>query len=237
MTKRRPVAIATALAALALPATAQGHVFLEEAEAPAEGFPILEFVVPHGCDGSPTTGLTVQFPESVPSVTPEAVPGWEVSTKEGPKDEVELFGETVTEGVSEVTWTSQGEPLADGQLLRFGAEVALPATEGQTLHFPTIQKCEQGQTRWIQIPAEGETEEDLDEPAPALTLTAAESGHGGEAQSDAEHGEAAATEAGPTDDEREDDSESNGLAIAGIVIGGLGLLTGGTALARSRRNG
>ncbi|MEO6126066.1 MAG: hypothetical protein ABIR32_20390 [Ilumatobacteraceae bacterium] len=34
-----------------------------------------------------------------------------------------------------------------------------------------------------------------------------------------------------------DDSSSNGLAITGIVVGGLGLVAGGTALARGRRPG
>ncbi len=114
MKRSRLVALAVALSVLAVPATTQAHVFLQQTEEPADGYPILDFVVPHGCDGSPTTSLTVQFPKSVPSVTPEAVPGWEISTKEGPKDEVELFGETITKGVSEVTWTATGEPLPDG---------------------------------------------------------------------------------------------------------------------------
>jgi uncharacterized protein YcnI len=223
MRKGRLAAVAAALSTLAIPATAQGHVFLEEAEAPAEGSPILEFVVPHGCDGSPTTSLTVSFPKSVPSVTPEAVPGWEVSTKEGPKDKTELFGETITEGVSEVTWTSQGQPLADGQLLRFGAESALPDAEGETLNFPAIQKCEEGETRWIQIPAEGETEEDLEEPAPALTLTAAEGEHG-------------ATEDVAAAEEADDDGDfaSQGLGIAALIVGGVGVLLGGASLLRRR---
>jgi uncharacterized protein YcnI len=235
MSRGRLAATAAALAALAVPTAAHGHVFIEQTEAPADGFPILEFVVPHGCDGSPTTSLTVQFPESVPSVTPEAVPGWEVSTEEGPKDEVELFGETVTEGISEVTWTAQGEPLADDQLLRFGAEAKLPATEGETVYFPAIQRCEQGETRWIQIPAEGETEEDLDEPAPAVTLAAAEGSHGGGDDAEAEEEASAGDETAA--DGSEDDGGSDGLAIAGLVVGGLGLATGGTALMRSRRNG
>ena len=208
-----------ALAALALPGSAQAHVFLEQTEGPADGFPILDWVVPHGCDGSPTTSITVQFPKSVPSVTPEVAPGWEISTKEGPKDEVELFGETITKGVSEVTWTATGEPLADDQLLRFGAEAKLPNTEGETVYFPTIQKCEKGQTRWIQIPAEGETEEDLEEPAPAITLTAAEPEPG-------ESGDAAAT------DEDEDDGAPMWLTLVALGLGALGLLVGAVSLGR-----
>jgi periplasmic copper chaperone A len=216
---KKTLMTAVALAALAVPAGAQAHVFIQQTEEPADGYPILDFVVPHGCDGSPTTSLTVQFPESVPAVTPEAVPGWDLSTEEGPKDEVELFGETITKGVSEVTWTATGEPLADDQLLRFGAEAKLPATEGETLYFPTIQKCERGETRWIQIPAEGEDPESLESPAPAVTLTAADE------------------EETVADVPEDEDDDGNGLAVAALIVGGLGLVTGGASLMRSRNTG
>jgi periplasmic copper chaperone A len=232
---KKTIALAVALAALAVPGAAQAHVFLEQTEEPADGYPILDFVVPHGCDGSPTTNLSVQFPKSVPSVTPEAVPGWQVSTKEGPKDEVELFGETITEGVSEVTWTATGEPLADDQLLRFGAEAKLPPTEGETIYFPAIQKCEQGETRWIQVPAEGEDPESLETPAPALPLTAPKGDeHGGVSDAD---GDAAAEREEAAAEASDEDDDNNGLAIAALVVGGLGLVTGGASLMRSRNNG
>jgi uncharacterized protein YcnI len=210
-----------ALAALALPASARAHVFLEQTEAPADSFPILDFVVPHACDGSPTTSLTVKFPKSVPEVTPEVVAGWAISTKEGPKDKTELFDETITKGVSEVTWTATGEPLPDHQLQRFGAELKLPNTEGGTVYFPAIQKCEKGETRWIQIPAEGETEDDLEEPAPAVTLTAAEGEHGAVSEDHAE-------------DEDDGDFASKGLGIAALIVGGVGVLLGGASLLRRR---
>jgi uncharacterized protein YcnI len=224
MKRSRFAVVAVALSALAVPATAQAHVFLEQTEAPAEGFPILDWVVPHGCDGSPTTSITVRFPKSVPSVTPEVVPGWELTTREGPKDETELFGETVTEGISEVTWTAQEDPLPDPYLMRFGAEIALPDAGGETLYFPAIQRCEEGETRWIQVPAEGETEEDLDEPAPALTLTAAEAGD------EESTGEEEATGS----DEDEDDAPMS-LGVAALILGGLGLLAGGGSLLAARR--
>jgi periplasmic copper chaperone A len=231
---KKTIALAVPLAALAVPGMAQAHVFLEQTEEPADGYPILDFVVPHGCDGSPTTSLSVQFPESVPTVTPEAVPGWEITTKDGPKDEVELFGETITEGVSEVTWTATGEPLADEQLLRFGAEAKLPATEGETIYFPAIQKCEEGQIRWIQIPAEGEDPESLESPAPALPLTAPEGDeHGGMTDAEGEETSAEGEEAAAEVSDDGDD-DGNGLAIAALVVGGLGLVTGGVSLARSR---
>jgi uncharacterized protein YcnI len=242
--KRRRLAMAVAaLAALALPASAQAHVFVEQTEAPADAFPIIDFVVPHGCDGSPTTSLSVRFPKSVPQVTPEVVPGWEVSTEEGPKKKAELFGETITRGVSEVTWTATGEPLADHRLQRFGAELKLPNSEGQTVYFPAIQRCQQGQTRWIQIPGPGETEEDLEEPAPAIALTAAEPEHGASGdtatadETGASGDTAAADETGASGDTASTDKgdfASQGLGVAALIVGGVGILLGGAGLLRRR---
>jgi uncharacterized protein YcnI len=228
-------AVALAAASLGLPAAASAHVFTDPAEAPSGGFPLVDFVVPHGCDGSPTTEITVQIPKEVPSVTPQRSPFYELSTREGPKDETELFGEKITEGISEITWTAT-EPLPDAHLDKLGVEMALPELDpGETIYFPTIQKCEKGETRWIQIPAEGETEEDLESPAPAITLTEAEGGHGtDDAMSDAEDSEEEAARAEEAS-ENEDDGDSNGLSIAALVVGGLGLVTGGIALGRARR--
>lgn len=216
----RPMfALGVAVATLALAAGAQAHVTVEPAEGPSDGYATLEFSVPHGCEESPTTQLRVQIPENVPQVTPEVHPGWSLEVKEGPKEEVELHGETVTEGVSEVIWTATGDPLPPHFLDRFAMSVKLPAAdEGEVVNFPAIQKCEQGETRWIQIPAEGESAEELDEPAPAVTLTAAEGEHGAPAE------EAAA-----------EPEDGDGLAIVALVVGGLGFLTGGVALTRDRR--
>ena len=62
--------------------------------------------------------------------------------------------------------------------------------------------------RWIGPP-------DAEEPAPLVTLTEAEPHHGGS-------------------DTAADDDEAApmGLAVVGLVVGGLGLLTGGVALGR-----
>ena len=212
-TKTR-ITLAALAAAATVPATAGAHVTVAPEEAAAGGYAHLQFSVPHGCDGSSTTRLRVQVPENVVSVTPQVHPGWSLSTKTGPKEETELHGETITEGVREITWTAEDAPLPDQYLDVFGVSARLPAAPGQTVYFPVVQECQEGVTRWIQIPAEGESAEELEEPAPALALT-----EGGEE-----------TEAGDSDE-----SDSDGLAVAGIVVGGLGLLAGGTALARSRR--
>jgi uncharacterized protein YcnI len=235
---RLATTLTTALAAtLALAAPAAAHITLDPAEAPADGYATLQLQVPHGCDGSATKAVRVRIPESVPSVTPQVHPGWEVTTKEGPKDPVELHGEQVTRGISEVTWTAaDAGPLPDGRLDLFGMSVKLPAGEaGDAVYFPTVQQCVKGESGWIQIPKAGESEDDLESPAPAVTLTATGGGHGASDTADGADTENAALTAAPVADD-DSDGPSTGLVIAALVLGGLGLLTGLAALLRGRRS-
>ncbi len=158
------VAAATGLLTLALAGTAGAHITANPAEGPSDGYATVSFQVPHGCEESPTTQVRIQIPPSVPSATPSVHPLWDVSTKEGKKDRVELHGETITRGVSEITYTAK-QPLPADRLDSFAVSLKLPAgEEGESVYFPTIQRCEEGQTRWIQIPAEGESAEELEEP-------------------------------------------------------------------------
>ena len=211
-------------------APAAAHVTIDPAEGPADGYATLRVQVPHGCGDSPTRVVRVRIPETVPSVTPQVHPGWEVTTREGPKDAVELHGETVTRGVEEVIWTAtEADPLPSDRLDLFGMSVKLPAGKaGDPVYFPVVQECVKGESAWIQVPRAGEAEEDLESPSPAVTLTA---GSGG-------HGTAAATAdvalAGASDG-ASDDGPSTGLVIAALVLGGLGLLTGLAALITGRR--
>ena len=41
---------------------------------------------------------------------------------------------------------------------------------GTVLSFPTVQECAEGVHRWIEIPAPGQDPDELDEPAPQLTI-------------------------------------------------------------------
>ena len=65
--------------------------------------------------------------------------------------------------------TFAGGMLADDVEGTFGVTMTLPATPDTTIYFPFVQRCEVGEIRWIGIPAEPGDE--LDEPAPAMTLT------------------------------------------------------------------
>lgn len=222
---------------------AAAHVTASPGEAPAGGFTAATLTVGHGCEGSPTTKLTVQIPEGINNVTPAIVTGWtaEVTTEPLPEPITDAHGNEVTERESVVTYTATpGNELPDGFRQEFTIGYQAPETPGEHLFFKTIQTCEVGETAWVEeYTGEGEEPE---APSPVVLVTeAAGDGHGHDAGDDAEE-EVAEDDAEPVDTETasttadDDDSDSsNGLAIAGLVVGALGLATGGAALARGRK--
>ncbi len=229
-TKLIGIAALSGALVLTVAGSAAAHVYFNPAEAPSDGYATLNLEVPHGCEGSPTTKVRVQVPPSVPSVTPGRSPFWNITTKEGKKDKVELHGETITSGVSEIVYTAR-QPLPDGELDVLPVSLKMPAAkEGQVVYFPTVQECEKGETSWIQIPAEGESGEELESPAPAVTLAAAEGEHEAAAAAESQDVQAA----GATIDE--DEGAPVWLAVVALALGALGLLAGVSALVRSRRN-
>ena len=160
--------IATAIfAAASLPAAA--HVALDQAEAAAGSYFKATFRVPHGCDGSPTTSVSIAIPEGVISVKPQPKHGWTVRTEKAAyKQSYELHGKTITEGVVRVTW--EGGPLADGMFDEFAFMTKLPDDpEIMMIFFPVLQTCEEGSIAWDQLSAHG-PDEHLPRPAPMLHL-------------------------------------------------------------------
>lgn len=170
MRNRIYLSAAVAVALFAMPHSASGHVTLEAREAAAGSYHKVVLPIPHGCEGSPTTAIRVQIPDGVVGVKPQPKPGWELDTVIGKLDEpVDAgHGNIVTEGVQEVRWT--GGRLLDEHYDEFAMRVRLPDEPGRVLHFATVQECEEGVHRWIEIPEEGRSAHDYDEPAPALRL-------------------------------------------------------------------
>ncbi len=223
---RTRIALLAGLAALVAVPAAAAHVTANPSEAPAGGFAMISFRVPHGCEDSPTTSLTVRIPDGTLNVTPQAVPGWKVSTKSGTlATPVESEGETITEGVKEVTWN--GGALAPHEFTDFGISMRLPDKEGETLWFPVVQRCAQGTTRWIKIPVAGQEEPDT--PAPGVTLVAAEGEHGASSGAD---GETETTAVEPVAAEDDDN-----VAYVALGLGAAGLLAGVGALGLTWQRG
>lgn len=150
---------------------AQAHITLETQAAPVAASYKAVFRVPHGCDGSATTGIRVRIPEGVIAAKPMPKPGWTLETvKAKYAKSYEYYGTPVTEGVTEIAWS--GGSLPDAFYDEFVMRVYLTGDlkPGSMLYFPVVQQCETGVERWIEIPAEGKGADDYETPAPGLKL-------------------------------------------------------------------
>src|SRR5690349_14563327 len=100
---------AAGLLTLAIAAPASAHVTVTPSDTAAGAYVVLTFSVPHGCDGSPTTGITIQVPEEILSVTPtrNAYYGVEKKLVKLDKPVEDAHGNKVTERVGAVTYTSK----------------------------------------------------------------------------------------------------------------------------------
>jgi uncharacterized protein YcnI len=222
---------------------ASAHVTVTPSETAAGSYTVLTFSNGHGCEGSPTTAITIQIPEGINAVTPTRQNFYDVSKQTEKLDPPveDAHGNTLTERVATVTYTAK-TPLPDGYRDAFELSLQIPEDAvGETLAFPTIQTCEEGETGWTEIPAEGQDADELDTPAPSFEVTEASGdGHG---HSDSEESDGAdpaadtgsASEDGGSQAAAEPTEADNTWGYAGVGVGVLGLLVGGIALARSRR--
>jgi uncharacterized protein YcnI len=142
-------------------------------------------------------------------------------TKEKISKPIEVEGLEMNEQISRITWTgdpSKGGIIAPGEFQDFGLSVGIPdGKPGAKLTFKALQTYQGGEiVRWI-------GPEDAEEPAPTVSLTA---------QSADEQG---ATPSAPVAPVSSDDGDSDGLAIAALIVGALGLLAGVGGLLTARR--
>jgi uncharacterized protein YcnI len=149
------------------------HVELEIESAPIDSFYKAVLTVPHGCEGSPTVKLRVQIPEGVIAVKPMPKPGWQLEIVKGKYENTyDFFGTKLTEGVKEISWSGK---LPDDYYDEFVFLGKLTdSLKPGMLYFPTVQECEKGTERWIEIPAEGKDPESYEHPAPGVKLLPAE---------------------------------------------------------------
>jgi uncharacterized protein len=221
--RRRTLAAAVAVAALAVPAAASAHVTLNPKEAAAGAYTVLDVRVPNERDNASTTKVEMQMPPGVAAVSYQAVPGWTVKVvKAKLAKPIQTDDGPITEGVSTMTWTAdgQGAAIAPGQFGDFPIQMQIPGKAGDVLTFKALQTYSNGEVvRWIGSPS-------ADEPAPTVAVTAATSDAGAAPA-------AAPTTAPPADD---DSGSSDTLAIVALIVGALGLLAAIAALATRRRS-
>jgi uncharacterized protein YcnI len=228
------IAAAVIAAALALPAAASAHVTLQPNAAPADGFTRLDVRVPNERDDAGTVKVDVQFPPGFETVSYEPRQGWKTTIQRADGGDV-----------SRITWS--GGVIEPGQFVDFGLSLRMPKGEhGDKLTFKALQTYEGGEVvRWI-------GPEDADEPAPIVTLTGAASsgGHGAPgssgdtavssddaagAQEPATGGEEPASAPAENASGTVEEDDSNGLAIAALLVGIVALAAAAGALLTARR--
>lgn len=167
-----------AVGLVALGATsASAHVTITPSTTAAGATAVLRFEVPHGCEGSATTGLSVRIPDGVTDVTATSTDRWAVDrTADG------------------LTYTTD-VPLPDGEHDEVEFELRLPDDEGATLVFPVVQRCEEGEAAWTEVAEQGEDHDALERPAPVLVVTAGDAGSGAGSGAGSDAGSAADAEA------------------------------------------
>ncbi|MFC4069910.1 YcnI family copper-binding membrane protein [Actinoplanes subglobosus] len=213
-------ALAVGIVGLASPASA--HVTVTSSTTAAGAHAVLQFSVAHGCEDSPTTGITIQIPAQITSVTPTRHPLWQV-TKQIEKIDppvADAHGNQVTERVTTVTYRT-GTPLPDGYRDVLELAVQLPGTAGTDLLFPTIQTCQTGESAWIEVPQAGQAIQELERPAPRLVVSAP--------MDDTLHHMAATTPRTPAP------TPGDGVTLAALLAGLVGTALGAVSLFQQHR--
>jgi uncharacterized protein YcnI len=237
--KASKIAIVLTAGLLLVPAAAQAHISLHPNTIPAGAFATLDVRVPGEQEGAHVTKVDVLFPSGFVGVDYENVPGWNariIETKLATP--IKEGAETIDTEVSQIIWTWTG-PLGvvnNGQFVNFPLSLAIPAdAAGKALEFKTVQTYSNGQVvHWIDPALESE------HPSPRIDVTA----KGGVIE------DIAGEEAGPTAGQtgvnpsqptpivavaKATGGTSDGLGIAALILGALGLMTGLCVFATVRR--
>jgi uncharacterized protein len=226
----------TAVLALSVPAFA--HVSVQpEGTAAKGGYAVVDFKVPNERDSASTTRIEVSFPADHPlaSAMPEPVAGWTVKVTKSKLDKpLTVHGEKIDEAVTKVTWTAaDGKGIQPGYFQKFPLSLgALPENTDQ-LVFKAVQTYSNKEVvRWIEVPQAGQDEPE--NPAPVLQLSAATDDHHGTAGAeDTSDRTATAAAADSGSGSHDTDTTARVLGVVGIVVGVAGVAYG--VLAGRRR--
>ncbi|MFF3962272.1 YcnI family protein [Streptomyces griseorubiginosus] len=229
-TALRRAGLGTALAAAALltaPGVASAHVTVHPdsyAKGATDG--VLSFRVPDESDTASTTKVQLFLPTDHPLLGVLVSPhdGWTATVTDTKlKTPVKTDDGTITDAVSEITWT--GGKVAPGHYEDFDVAFGQLPDDTAELTFKTLQTYSDGKVvRWIEEAAKGD--EEPENPAPVLKLTSAATASGTATKGSV--ATPAATKASASD------STARGLGAAGLVVGVLGLAAGAFAVVRSR---
>ena len=234
----RKAQLLTVLAAalIAAPAAAEAHVSLHPNTIPAGAFVTLSLRVPGEQQGAHVTKVQTLFPAGFISADYAEVPGWSTKVTDSKlATPVQTDDGPIDTQVSQITWTWTGPTgrVDDGRFVEFPLSVAIPDSDnGKSLAFKTVQTYSDGTVaHWIGPVS-------ADQPAPTVNVTA----KGGVIE------DVAGGEAGPTPGQlpagqgsastpaaHGSGGASQGLGVAALILGALGLLSGLVALHSARR--
>ncbi|MBN9213985.1 MAG: nuclear export factor GLE1 [Microbacterium sp. SCN 70-200] len=202
--------IAGAALVLVAPLAASAHVHVSPEESAAGTSTRLDFSFSHGCDDSPTTAVTFTIPEGVDGVTPVLDGAWIITRTLG------------DDGIpTEVTYTAV-TPVESGVSASIALDVIFSSSaSGTDVAFPVLQQCVIGETDWAEVAADGQTEDDLESPAPVVAVGAVstDTGHShSDASDDADATDATdATDAAEHTDHATDDAATETASDADPV--------------------
>jgi uncharacterized protein YcnI len=225
---RRVIAAATLIVGLSVlwAGVASAHVHIVPDSTPRGSDLTAVFTVPNEESAANTTELQIQIPTDHPigAVTVAPVPGWTINvTKSKLATPLKTDDGTVTEAISEITWT--GGTIAPDQFQEFPISFDSLPDDVSSLTFPAIQTYSNGDVvRWIETDANGV---EAEHPAPVLTLTKASS-DGATAPTKSSTAGSSSSASASSDDV----STAKTLGIVGIIVGALGLLVAAGALMR-----
>ncbi|MCX5424328.1 YcnI family protein [Streptomyces sp. NBC_00078] len=241
-TALRRAGVVTALAAagvLTAAGVASAHVTVHPdsyAKGATDG--VLSFRVPNEEDTASTTKVQVFLPTDHPVLGVLVSPpqsGWTAKvTNTKLKTPVKTDDGTITDAVSEITWT--GGKIGAGQYQDFNVAFGQLPDNTDQLTFKTLQTYSDGKTvRWIEEAQSGGDEPE--NPAPVLKLTAKGAEEGGTPAASAKASNSSGSAGSPASASAgSSDSTARGLGVAGLVVGVLGLAAAAFALVRNRSN-
>jgi uncharacterized protein YcnI len=201
---------------------------------------VLSFRVPNEEDTASTTKVQIFLPTDHPVVgvlvTPQA--GWTAKvTTIKLKKPVKTDDGTITDAVSEITWT--GGRIRHGEFQDFNVAFGQLPDDTDQLSFKTLQTYSDGNVvRWIEEPQKGG--EEPESPAPVLALTAQGAGEettdgaAGSEESSSSSSSASSEAEQATASGKNSDSTARALGTAGLIVGVLGLVAAGFAVVRGR---
>jgi uncharacterized protein YcnI len=236
MRRSTTATLAAAGALGALTSSADAHVSLHPNAIPQGSFVTTNVRVPNEEDKATISSVRIKLPAGVLSAQGAPPAGWSFQAKtEKLAKPVKTDDGTISTEVTEVDFAGGKTP--PGQFVNLPITLSVPdsSKRGDVLTFPTVQTYSDGTVaRWI-----GPASADM--PAPTVDITAAGGPvldvTGGDAGPPAKLPAGVTGAPGsPASTTVVEKGRGNGLSIAALVVGALGLLAGGAAMLTRRRS-